>query len=109
MLKHWGIDPAVDAVKSEGIRLVNCQSFETVYGDDFGKLEQEFGEALWHYHRVDLHRIVKELATSDMEKATPPAKINLGTPVSDGTFSPNSYRVDWSQRAQVTPISSFVL
>lgn len=81
VLRHWGVDPSVDAVKSEGIRLVNHESLQPVFADDFKGFKEDYGDELWHWHRVDLHRVVKELATTNGDG--PPATINLGAPVKD--------------------------
>lgn len=61
--------------------MVDQHTLKPLYADDFEHLEEEFGESLWHYHRVDLHHIVKELATDGDEG--PKATIRFGEPVDD--------------------------
>ena len=61
--------------------MVDQHTLEALYADDFEHVEDDFGESLWHYHRVDLHQIVRALATDGQEK--PQATIRFGAPVDD--------------------------
>ncbi|KAK0702961.1 hypothetical protein B0T26DRAFT_659249 [Lasiosphaeria miniovina] len=73
VLDHWQFDLQKAApVPNQSVRLVSADQLATISQEDYPDIAAQLGHACWSFHRVDLHRGLRDLATD-------PA-------VQDGTF-----------------------
>ena len=79
VLRHWGIDPEQYAVKSQAMTYAHHDTLQVLSQDSLEGVEDRFGHAIYHWHRVDLHHTLREFATSPDSHTNRPASVNLGT------------------------------
>lgn len=83
VLDHWSFDhKKAGAVESQQMRMPDHASLETKVHFDLGGIRSQFGHGLYHYHRVDLHSGLRDLAEGEDQPGTP-ARSTTGTRVID--------------------------
>jgi salicylate hydroxylase len=82
VLDRWGFDfDKAGPVANQKIRLASASELESFYLSEYPDIEKEYGSASWSFHRVDLHRGLRDLATSTEGNQQPPATLKLGCDV----------------------------
>lgn len=61
------------------IRMLKLDDLTSVVEDSFANMESDYGNKLYHFHRVDLHSQLRELAEAPESVSSPgkPVKIHL--------------------------------
>lgn len=64
VLHTWGFDPAkAGANDKRQIRRVKWDTLEVVYQESYEHVPEKYGYPFNAFHRVDLHRVLREMAT----------------------------------------------
>lgn len=63
--------------------MVNHQTLEPFLKDVYGDLTPLYGSGFYHWHRVQLHRTLRELAAAPEDPRGPTADITLGHKIAD--------------------------
>lgn len=83
VLKHFGFDfERAQSVPNQTIRMARADTLEYFLVEEYPGLSDEvsFGQGSWSFHRVDLHRGLRELAVSEDGEGKP-VEMNLGCEV----------------------------
>jgi len=84
VLDHWGFDVvAAGAVPNQASRFAAAQSLTVFMYEEYKDVAETMGAASWSFHRVDLHRGLRKLATeedTEHDKGQP-VTIRLGVDV----------------------------
>jgi salicylate hydroxylase len=85
-LAHWGFDFAkARPVLNQQIRFMMARDLDVVFRSEYADLEERFGYPAWSFHRVDLHRGLRDVALGE-EGAGAPAVVRLGCRVEGVDF-----------------------
>ncbi|GAB1312530.1 Salicylate hydroxylase [Madurella fahalii] len=81
VLDRWGFDMKKAApVPNQVVRLAHARDLTVFQREEYTDMVDLLGHGTWSFHRVDLHRGLKELATAQDEHGEmgPPVEIRLG-------------------------------
>ena len=66
-------------MKSQATTLARHDTLEELpMTESFNGVEERFGNAIYHWHRVDLHQTLRDYATASAAHPNPPASVHLG-------------------------------
>lgn len=83
ILDSWGFDHSeAQAVESQVLEYVDGKTLEIDQKEDLSVCRADFGHSFYHYHRVDLHSGLRDIAL-DLEGAGPTPILHLGQKVED--------------------------
>jgi salicylate hydroxylase len=85
-LAHWGFDFAkARPVQNQQLRFMMAKDLDVVFRSEYANLEERFGYPAWSFHRVDLHRGLRDVALRE-QGAGVPAIVRLGCRVEGVDF-----------------------
>lgn len=77
-LDRWGFDAhAAGGVPNVSARFARADNLAVILNEDYADIAERMGAASWSFHRVDLHRGLRELATRQDGEGDP-VEVRLG-------------------------------